>query len=43
MFNNKKLDSEKEVTEYDIKNKAIVVLVKDKSVPTEEGNYVAKE
>ena len=43
MFDKKKLDNEKEVTEYDIKNKAVVVLIKDESVPMEEGDYVAKE
>ena len=43
MFDKKKLDNEKEVTEYDIKNKAVVVLIKDESVTMEEGDYVAKE
>jgi len=41
MFDKKKLDNEKEVTEYDIKNKAVVVLTKDESVSMEEGDYVA--
>jgi hypothetical protein len=41
MFNKKMLDDEKQVTEYDIKNKAVVVLVKDDSVSMEEGDYVA--
>ena len=43
MFDKKKLDNEKEVTEYDIKNKATVVLVKDESVSMSEDDYVAKE
>jgi hypothetical protein len=41
MFNKKMLDNEKQVTEYDIKNKTVVVLVKDDSVSMEEGDYVA--
>jgi hypothetical protein len=40
MFNKKMLDNEKQVTEYDIKNKAVVALVKDDSVSMEEGDYV---
>ena len=43
MFNKKMLDNEKQVTEYDIKNKAVVVLVKDEAVSLEEGDYVAQE
>lgn len=43
MFNKKMLDNEKQVTEYDIKNKTVVVLVKDDSVSMEEGDYVAQE
>jgi hypothetical protein len=43
MFDKKKLENDKEVTEYDIKNKATVVLVKDESVSMSEDDYVAKE
>jgi alanine dehydrogenase len=40
LFNFKTLDNEKQVTEYEIKNKTVVVLVKDESVSMEEGDYV---
>jgi DTW domain-containing protein YfiP len=40
LFNENKLDNVKQVTEYEIKNKTVVVLVKDESVSMEEGDYV---
>ena len=43
MFKKKILDNEKQVTEYEIKNKTVVVLIKDESVSLEEGDYVVQE
>jgi hypothetical protein len=40
MLNYKQLDNEKQVTDYEIKNKTVIVLVKDESVSMEEGDYV---
>jgi len=40
LFNEIKLDNVKQVTEYEIKNKTVVILVKDESVSMEEGDYV---
>jgi hypothetical protein len=40
MLNFKKLDNEKQVTDYEIKNKTVIVLTKDESVSLEEGDLV---
>jgi len=40
LFNEKKLDNEKQVTEYEIKNKTVIILVKDESVSLKEGDFV---
>jgi hypothetical protein len=40
MLNYKKLDNEKQVTDYEIKNKTVIVLTKDESISLEEGDRV---
>jgi hypothetical protein len=40
MLNFKKLDNEKQVTDYEIKNKTVIVLTKDESISLEEGDRV---
>ena len=43
LFNDESLDNNKLVTEYEIKNKTVIVLTKDESVSLEEGDMVVKE
>ena len=43
MLNYKKLDNEKQVTDYEIKNKTVIVLTKDESISLEEGDRVVQE
>jgi hypothetical protein len=40
MLNYKKLYNEKQVTDYEIKNKTVIVLTKDESISLEEGDRV---
>jgi uncharacterized protein YeeX (DUF496 family) len=40
LFKEMKLDNEKQVTEYEIKNKTVIILVKDESVSLKEGDFV---
>jgi hypothetical protein len=40
MLNYKQLDNEKQVTDYEIKNKTVIVLTKDESISLEEGDRV---
>jgi hypothetical protein len=40
MLNYKKLHNEKQVTDYEIKNKTVIVLTKDESISLEEGDRV---
>jgi hypothetical protein len=40
MLNHKQLDNEKQVTDYEIKNKTVIVLTKDESISLEEGDRV---
>jgi hypothetical protein len=40
MLKDNKLDNEKQVTDYEIKNKTVIVLTKDESISLEEGDRV---
>jgi len=40
MLNYKQLDNEKQVTDYEINNKTVIVLTKDESISLEEGDRV---
>jgi hypothetical protein len=40
MLHYKQLDNEKQVTDYEIKNKTVIVLTKDESISLEEGDRV---
>lgn len=43
LFNDESLDNNKLVTEYEIKNKTVIVLTIDESVSLQEGDMVVKE